>query len=164
MNTMFGGTTPLFVLDGMPIGDDPFSIVRSIPMLIIDKVEILKGARAAVYGSRGSNGVIAIYTKTGEVITQEMELVGAITKKVVGVSSNREFYSPKYTPENIESPRPDHRTTLLWNPELIAENGKATLSFFTADDLGYYRIIVEGMNGKGKIFHGSASFMVNSHH
>jgi len=164
INTMFGGTTPLFVLDGMPIGDDPLSIVRSIPMLIIDKVEILKGTRAAVYGSRGTNGVIAIYTKTGEVITQEKELIGAITKKVVGVSSNREFYSPKYTPENIESPRPDHRTTLFWNPELTAENGKATLSFYTADDLGYYRIIVEGMNGKGKIFHGSASFMVNSHH
>jgi len=164
MNTMFGGATPLFVIDGMPIGDDPLSIVRSIPMLIIDKVEILKGARAAIYGSRGNNGVIAIYTKTGAVINQEMELIGAISKKVVGVSSNREFYSPKYTPENIESPRPDHRTTLFWNPELIAENGKATLSFFTADDLGYYRIIVEGMNGKGKIFHGSARFMVDSHH
>lgn len=164
MNSMIGGSTPLFVLDGMPIGDDPLSIVRSIPMLIINKVEILKGARAAIYGSRGNNGVIAIYTKTGEVITQERELIGAITKKVVGVSSNREFYSQKYTPENIESPVPDHRTTLFWNPDFTTEKDRPTLSFYTADDLGYYRIIVEGISEEGQVCYGSARFMVNSHH
>ena len=165
ISSMQGGSTPLFVLDGMPIGDDPLSIIRSIPMLIIDKVEILKGTRAVVYGSRGNNGVIAIYTKTGEALmTEEMELIGAITKKVVGLSSNREFYSPKYTPENIESPVPDHRTTLFWSPDFTIEKDKPTLSFYTADNLGYYRIIVEGISEEGQVCYGSARFMVNSHH
>ena len=165
ITSMFGGSSPLFVLDGIPISDDPLSIIQSIPMILIDKVEVLKGGSAVIYGSRGNNGVIAIYTKKGEAQeTFDYELVGAITKKVAGFSSRREFYSPQYIPENIDSPEPDHRTTLYWNPEVITENGRATLSFYTADDLGYFRIIVEGVTSNGKICLGSAGFMVDSYH
>jgi len=165
ITSMLGGSFPLFVLDGIPISDDPLSIIQSIPMTNIDKVEVLKGGSAVIYGSRGNNGVIAIYTKKGEApVTQDYELIGAITKKVAGFSSTREFYSPKYTPENIDTPKPDHRTTLYWYPEINTENGKATVSFYTADDLGYFRIIVEGVTSNGKICLGSAGFMVDSYH
>ncbi|MCK4990350.1 MAG: TonB-dependent receptor plug domain-containing protein, partial [Bacteroidales bacterium] len=165
ITSLFGRSTPLFVLDGMPISDDPLSIIQSIPMIIIDKVEVLKGNSAVIYGSRGNNGVIAIYTKKGEApVAQDIGLVGAIIKKIAGFSSKREFYSPQYTPENIDSPEPDHRTTLYWNPEISIENGKAALSFYTADDLGYYRIIVEGVTDNGQICLGSARFMVDSYH
>ena len=92
------------------------------------------------------------------------KLVGAITQRVAGFSSSREFYSPKYSPDNIDSPEPDHRTTLYWNPDIKTEDGKASLSFFTADDLGYYRIIVEGITDKGRICIGSAQFAVDKYH
>ena len=106
--------------------------------------------------------MLAIYTKKGEApVIQDYELVGAITKKIVGFSFRREFYSPQYTPENMDSPEPDHRITLYWNPEVITENGRATLSFYTADDLGYFRIIVEGLTDHGKICLGAARFMVD---
>lgn len=160
-----GPSTPLFILDGMLISEMPMNIINSIPMSNIDKVEVLKGGSAAIYGSRGANGVIAIYTKKGEApVTQDYELIGAITKKVTGFASNREFYSPQYTPESIDSPAPDHRTTLYWNPDINTETGKAAVSFYTADDLGYYKIIVEGVTDNGKICFGSASFMVDSYH
>ena len=163
--SLMGGSLPLFIIDGMLIGDMPMNLISSIPMSNIDKVEVLKGGSAAIYGSRGANGVIAIYTKKGEAaVTQDYELVGAITKKVAGFSSRREFYSPQYIPENIDFPEPDHRTTLYWNPEVITENGKATLSFYTADDLGYFKIIVEGVSDSGQICHGAAGFMVDSYH
>ncbi len=97
-------------------------------------------------------------------MTQDYELIGAITKKVTGFSSRREFYSPQYTPERIDSPEPDHRTTLYWNPEVTTENGKATVSFYTADDLGYFRIIIEGVTDNGQICLGSTGFMVDSYH
>ena len=154
--SLTGDPTPLFLLDGVPT-----ELFSDIPMQDIDKVEILKGAKAAVYGSRGANGVIAIYTKKGSAqMTQEVDLVKAITKKVVGFSGYREFYSPRYTPENIDSLMPDHRTTLFWDPDITTENGKAALSFFTADDLAYYRIIVEGITDNGRICLGSAKFAV----
>lgn len=153
-------STPLILLDGVPIFiDSSVSIGTSIQN--VDKVEVLKGTSAAVYGSRGANGVIAIYTRKGKVAeVREAELVGAIIQRVAGFSSCREFYSPRYTPNNIDSPAPDHRTTLYWDPDITTENGKAELSFFTADDLGYYRIIVEGISNDGHIYLGSAGLVV----
>ncbi len=162
--------TPLILVDGVPIyfviePGIPIGWNLNTPMQDIDKVEILKGTSAAIFGSRGANGVIAIYTRKGEAPEiQKAELVGAITQSVVGFSSNREFYSPKYTPENIDFQEPDHRTTLHWEPDLITEDGKASLSFLTADDLGYYRIIVEGVTENGRICLGSARFAVDKHH
>ncbi len=62
ITSMLGDPSPLFVLDGIPISDEPLDIIMSIPMTNIDKVEVLKGGSAVIYGSRGNNGVIAIYT------------------------------------------------------------------------------------------------------
>ena len=57
----FGNNQPLFVVDGVPTGS-----LNSIPPESIESVDILKDASsAAIYGSRGSNGVILIKTKGG---------------------------------------------------------------------------------------------------
>jgi len=159
--------TPLILVDGVPIifivePNMPMNWDLNTSMQDIDKVEILKGTSAAIFGSRGGNGVIAIYTRKGvDPEIRKAELVGAITQRVAGFSTSREFYSPQYTPENVDSPEPDHRTTLYWNPNISTENGKAELSFFTADDLAYYRIIVEGITDDGNICLGSSGFVVD---
>ena len=143
-------------------GDATIELIQSIPMSTIDKVEILRGNSAAIFGSRAANGVIAIYTKKGAAPVDTKDYITKIiTKRVFGFSTCREFYSPQYTPENIDSPMPDHRTTLYWNPNITIENDKAEFSFFTADDLSYYRIIVEGITDNGRICLGSAKFAVN---
>lgn len=75
------GTSPLYIIDGVPFDGEPFtdahtlstsSIVGGInPLNIlnpndIDNITVLKDADAtAIYGSRGSNGVILITTKQG---------------------------------------------------------------------------------------------------
>lgn len=57
----FGNNQPLFVVDGVPT-----TSLNSIPAESIESVDILKDASsAAIYGSRGSNGVILITTKGG---------------------------------------------------------------------------------------------------
>ena len=57
----FGNNQPLFVVDGVPTGS-----LNSIPPESIESVDVLKDASsAAIYGSRGSNGVILIKTKGG---------------------------------------------------------------------------------------------------
>jgi len=91
-------------------------------------------------------------------------ITGIITEKVIGYSNNREFYSPRYTPENRDNPRPDHRTTLYWNPEVtLNSDHSGKISFYTADDLDYYKILVEGIDDDGRIFLGTADFIVDSH-
>lgn len=63
VGSISAGIDPLYVVDGMP--------VESLQMLNptdIESIDILKDASAtAIYGSRGSNGVIIINTKRGKV-------------------------------------------------------------------------------------------------
>ncbi|MBN7802882.1 TonB-dependent receptor [Algoriphagus aestuariicola] len=58
-----GNNDPLYVIDGMPAGG-----LNQINPADIESVEILKDAStAAIYGSRGANGVILVTTKKGKV-------------------------------------------------------------------------------------------------
>lgn len=93
-NSFLGENQPLFVVDGMPINNDNYSnanqqsgfgggaydygnAASDINPNDIESMEVLKGAAAtALYGTRGSNGVILITTKS------------ASRKKGLGVSVN----------------------------------------------------------------------------
>lgn len=56
------GNSPLIIIDGMP------SSLNSVNPNDISSISVLKDASsAAIYGSRGANGVILIQTKTGKV-------------------------------------------------------------------------------------------------
>ena len=63
-NSIQGGNDPLYVIDGFPsYTSDP----TVLDVADIESIEILKDASAiAIYGSRGSNGVIMITTKKGK--------------------------------------------------------------------------------------------------
>ncbi len=63
------GSTPLFVVDGLPLdnsstgGGDPLNFINPQD---IESIDVLKDASAtAIYGSRGANGVVLITTKRG---------------------------------------------------------------------------------------------------
>lgn len=59
-----GTTTPLYIMDGIPIEGGYFQTINPED---IESVTVLKDASAkALYGSRGSNGVIVISTKKGK--------------------------------------------------------------------------------------------------
>lgn len=58
----FGDTSPLYVVDGVPMG----TTIRDFSPNDIETIQILKDASAAaIYGSRAANGVVIITTKTG---------------------------------------------------------------------------------------------------
>ena len=61
LGTTQGTNTPLYVVDGIPLGG---SYVNPSD---IESLQVLKdAASAAIYGSRGANGVILITTKSGK--------------------------------------------------------------------------------------------------
>lgn len=65
-NTINGSTDPIFVVDGM-VMDNSFSGFNAVNLDDVESVEVLKDASAtALYGSRGSNGVVVITTKKGK--------------------------------------------------------------------------------------------------
>ncbi|MEA3478499.1 MAG: TonB-dependent receptor plug domain-containing protein, partial [Bacteroidota bacterium] len=153
-------TSALLLLDGLPVSKDAF---LSIPMSDIDKVEVLKNpGETAIFGNRGAGGVVSVFTKRGgapEYI--DKYLPGTIAEKLAGYASNREFYSPKYTPETINAERPDHRIVLHWDPNIFTEKGRASVSFYASDDLSRYNVYVEGITRDGKICLGRAKFEVD---
>lgn len=61
-SSLKAGNSPLIVIDGMPGGD-----LRNIAQQDIESITVLKdGSAAAIYGSRGANGVILVQTKQGK--------------------------------------------------------------------------------------------------
>ena len=83
---------PLYVVDGVPITGD----LRDVDPTSIDRVEVLKDASAAaVYGSRGANGVVMITTKQGiagrtEVTVNSTYGVSDV-RRLVPMMSSQEF-------------------------------------------------------------------------
>lgn len=59
-----GGGPPLFIIDGVPVGNGYYSASSAINPLDIQSVEIVSGPDTAIYGRRGINGVVVIRTKT----------------------------------------------------------------------------------------------------
>ncbi|MBN1388826.1 MAG: TonB-dependent receptor [Bacteroidales bacterium] len=66
---------PLYVIDGVPVtsvnlsntGNQPTSPLADINMADVESIQILKDASAAaIYGSRASNGVVVVTTKSGQ--------------------------------------------------------------------------------------------------
>jgi TonB-linked SusC/RagA family outer membrane protein len=81
LNSIGAGTDPLYIIDGVPYPSTPLNInnngvsgangytspLNSINPDDIQSIEILKDADAtAIYGSKGSNGVVLITTKKGK--------------------------------------------------------------------------------------------------
>ena len=61
-NSLLGGNSPLYVVDGFPISGN----LDNLNANDISSVEVLKDASAtAIYGSRGANGVVLVSTKKG---------------------------------------------------------------------------------------------------
>lgn len=147
--------TPLFVYDGMPVDQDFFQGMFANSFEFVD---VLKGARTAIFGSRGANGVILVYSKEGESMNPRAnQQAGFLTLQLEALHEAREFavFDSNLTGNQN---RPDIRTTLHWNPSLSSdETGSISESFTTSDQSGKYIIIVQGISKDGMPLYGSRS-------
>jgi len=85
----FGDGTPLYVVDGVFTNS-----INSLDLASIEKIDVLKDAASlAVYGSRGTNGVILITTKKGKVGNASFSL---------NVSSGIQEFNRRYDLLNTE--------------------------------------------------------------
>ncbi|WP_456264638.1 YfbK domain-containing protein [Flavobacterium rhizophilum] len=69
--TTRGNSTPLYILDGMPVDEET---VKNMNVNDVANIRVLKDAGAtSLYGMRGSNGVVVIKTKQGEYAREIIE-------------------------------------------------------------------------------------------
>ena len=136
VGTFFGSSQPLYLIDGVPVND--VSAVLSVPVEDVDRIEILKGPSTAIYGSRGGNGVIAIYTKRGFFMKK-----GIIEFQMLGYQWPRKFYQPAFE----HGYKPDDIETIYWQPVIETDvNGNARVILRKPKIQGNLRIIIEGIS------------------
>ena len=113
-SSMEAGNGPLIVIDGMPGGD-----LRNVTQQDIESITVLKDASsAAIYGSRGANGVILVTTKKGRAGDVSITYDSYVEKDFV--SAKPEILSPE---EYISHSRDqNYGATTNWYNELIREN------------------------------------------
>jgi TonB-dependent SusC/RagA subfamily outer membrane receptor len=148
-----GGGDPLFLVDGFEMD---IQLLKDFVIDDVDEIEVVKDAQTAVFGARGSNGVIMITTKRGFDQTLRSSRTRYNLKPVMplGYQTPQEFYAPRYeTPEELKNDSPDLRTTLYWNPNVKIEDGKASLNFYTADIPTTYSVIIEGISLEGGLIY-----------
>lgn len=148
--TSFGkGGGPLLLVDGMTVTAED---IRSIPVQTIEYIDVLKFGSATSYGSRGANGVIAVYTnrrKPADPGDKTFDKRNLQEVKWVGYSVASTFSSPDYS-KPVDNDYVDYRATIFWSPKVTTDGQEpATVTFYAADLATKYRIVVEGVTSEG---------------
>jgi hypothetical protein len=143
-NTIYLTMEPLIYFNSTPINVKQLSTMSALD---IDRVEILEGHDASIYGASGANGVLFFYSKHGN-----FKKLSSIELKMIGYQKAREFYIPPYEswtskPQNNGVPK-----TLYWKPNIsLNSQGEAVVRFkknFSSDKLN---ITLEGLTSAGEI-------------
>lgn len=113
-SSLKAGNGPLIVIDGMPGGD-----LRNLAQQDIESITVLKdGSAAAIYGSRGANGVILVQTKQGKAGKVSITYDGYAEHDFV--AARPEILSPeKFVANNIGK---DYGSRTNWYNELLNKN------------------------------------------
>lgn len=147
---------PLLVIDGTqyPSFDSSGSIrsiLSSIPANIVDFIEVLKGGEAAIYGTRGANGVILIYTKSDFTMGFGWKEPGVLAFQASGYHILEKYKAPG----DIMDSKFDARSTLLWEGNVFIKPAEKQqeIEFYTSDIPTPLLIKLEGISENGKIIY-----------
>ncbi|MAU27028.1 MAG: hypothetical protein CMH48_07950 [Muricauda sp.] len=132
----------LWVLDGLPLvqSTNLVEIMNLVPQLDVERIEILYGPQAAIYGTRAAGGAILIYTRTGAETAEYIARKEALLNyegfhKSIAFSEYSDTVSKKRKDNDLPK-------TLYWNPSLETdENGEVLVQFSLPD--GYTSAAVE---------------------
>ncbi|BDD02244.1 SusC/RagA family TonB-linked outer membrane protein (plasmid) [Persicobacter psychrovividus] len=125
-----GDSSPLYIVDGLVVAN-----LNNVNPNDIVSMEVLKdAASAAIYGSRGANGVVLVQTKSGKAGTMKVDYDGYFgvqnAWKKVGVLNSREYMTmhnealyndggaPKFSPEQIANPS----ANTDWQDQIFSNN------------------------------------------
>ena len=176
--SLSAGNEPLYVVDGFPVTNDfdqRNNPLNTINPNDIDNIQVLKDASAtAIYGSRGSNGVILITTKSGKSGMSKIDLSISTgvqqVEKTLDVLNATEFAhyinesrnnawvnsGPGRSASDPNSARLNNVMYLLpdvfSNPESLGEGTDWQNEIFRTAQMSNYQLNFSGGNDKTKYF------------
>lgn len=189
---------PLYILDGVPFNSQPMTSELSVSSTVysnggasplnsiapenIASIEVLKDADAtAIYGSRGSNGVVLITTKKGQSGQTKIDFnaysgISQVTRKLQLLNTQQYLDMRRQALANDNlSPRPTHydingtwdqNAQTDWQQELIggtARFNNAHLSFSGGNNQSSF-ILSGSYNDQGSVFQGNLGYQRASVH
>jgi hypothetical protein len=139
--------------------DEYRSNVEELLMLQPETIESIEwfnhigAAHMTIYGwNVSTSGLLLVRQKPG-LKGRTFRPLSMATVRQQGWKPNVEFFSPQY-PNPAQKTRPDHRTTLYWNPKVKTdEEGRATVRFYASDISRRYLVTLEGVSDDGMIIH-----------
>ena len=139
---------PLFLVNGAPTSDEVVKQMMADEVMFVD---VIKGAGAAAFGARGGNGVVAFYTKRGN-----MSKVGSngpvnwVNATIPGFSRARSFED--YVKSSLNEEGDSNRSLLYWNPA-IALDEDSIVRVDTEQAVGTYSVVLKGLDKNGDPIH-----------
>ncbi|MEP1096290.1 MAG: TonB-dependent receptor plug domain-containing protein [Cyclobacteriaceae bacterium] len=134
---------PLFLLDGVPTSE---TSVNSLNPFDVYYIDILRGPQASLYGTRGSNGVIAIYLRPAE-LAKTVPRPGSVFLQFPGYYASKKFEFTDIMKSNLA--KDPLGITVHWNPSIELKDGKGRLKFDLPSEPGNYFIRLEGLADNG---------------
>ncbi|HEY0653662.1 MAG TPA: hypothetical protein VGD65_11070 [Chryseosolibacter sp.] len=145
---IFRSVDPVYVIDGIMIDDTDYFLSLNPSEIISIKI-IHSSDKLNAFGSIGKGGLIIVETK---IPNNALNVPRGINSfKLAGLTAP---IVRRQVLHSIHTLRiPDLRTNLHWMPEGATDaNGNASISFFTSDAPGVYKILGEGITNDGKPF------------
>jgi hypothetical protein len=148
----------LVLIDGVPIFDH--DKIMAYDPLKIKKLEVV--TREYFLGSMVASGILSYTTYKGDLDGFQLD-PNSLVSEYEGIQLKREFYSPVYETNNqIDGRLPDFRNLLYWSPDIKTDaQGKKQFSFYSSDQKGRYRVVLQGITSKGLAGSQSFTFDVN---
>jgi len=153
-NFMGAATTePLIIIDGVQMTSGGTSRLYQITPEMVERIDVIKYGGAAIYGSRGGNGVIIVTTKSGEYTSVNPSNANSSSFQQVaiqGFSTCPAFVGLSYELEKRYEIS-DSGSTIFWTPQVFSDEktGQVSVSFTSGSTPTRYRIVIEGVSAMG---------------
>jgi hypothetical protein len=136
---------PLVLLDGVPIfNTDKF---MTMDPLKVKSMDVVTGKY--YLGALSFDGIVSYRTYTADLGGYQFGS-NTFTLDYEGLQAQKEFFSPRYeTKKELESRLPDARHLLYWAPDITLFNESKQLDFFSSDQPGVYKAIIQGISQDG---------------
>lgn len=137
------------ILNGFPLFNQ--SDIAFIQPDDIEKIDAIKGPSAAIFGSEGANGVIAIYTKEGATNTAEKKVYHSIKDNIEGFYSERVFYEANSDKDDFQAEsKAAVRNTIYWDPYVHPDTtGTVRVNYKNTKVAAKAKITLEGITASG---------------
>lgn len=147
---------PLVLVDGIFVQDHTYLLDYDARK--IKKIGVLQDKY--ILGLQIFQGVVVMETLDGDFSVPKTDAFTTI-HQLGKPQERKKYFSPVYGDSLSQKERiPDFRHQLLWKPNIVIHEKKATFSFFTSDVKGRFVVSLEGFTTGGKAISLTKSFLV----